>query len=347
MNTIEMMPEKRVGKEVVQSEGSNGTLFQTEDHRKPGESLHKVPAEESDTDEESRLPSSVSRSRKCKARRARRKAYRPYYQLTEGERDIREENERLRLVRLKERMRAKGRIIAPYNTTQFLLADHHDDTLKLLEKKLQVKNGEKEDVKENIRSRTIDEEYYNSSPTDEEEDFISKEFKKDYDIQHVNRLEKMSKEMLLNEYMIVERKNEVLEARLENIQNQEEEKAKRGEADYEFHKGEVPMEPEMAQKIKVFQNEINLLKAENQRLLKENMDIKDRLRQNSESSSISSSSDSSSSSSSEDSDTESDEEDMKKQEKNTGLPEDTGYESTQSREGTPERSISIQTEERK
>jgi len=305
------------------------------------EALAKVPAEESDTDEGSRLPSSVLRNRKCKARRARRKAFKPYYKLTEGERDLREENERLRLVRLRERMRSKGRIIAPYNTTQFIMADQHDETLQLLERKLQERDDEKRNGKENNISRNIDDEYCNSSPTDEEEEFISNEFKKDYDIQHITRLEKMSKEMLLNEYMIVERKNEVLEAKLDNILEKEEEKANRGEADYEFYKGEIPMEPAMADKIQVFQFEINMLKTENQRLLDENMDIKQRLNQFSDSSSTSDSSSSSSSSSSSDDESEGDD----LVEKNSSLPEDTGYESTQSKEGTPEQPISIQEKE--
>merc|ERR1711892_493827 len=333
MNTMEGMEAncstgidgEVIEREIV-SDDNVFTLNKAEAERKHGEVLHKVPADESDTDEGAGLPN-LLRSKKCKARRARRKAYRPYYQLSEGERNVREENERLRLVRLRDRMRAKGRIIAPYNTTQFLMADHHDDTLQQLEKKLELKKFEKKNDEANRISRDNDEEYYNSSPTDEEEDFVSKEFMKDYDIQHINRLEKMSKEILLKEFMVIERKNEVLEARLESIREIEEEKARLGEADYEFHKGEVPMEPEMAQKIKVFQNEISLLKTENQKLLKENIDIKDRLQQYSASSSCSSSS--SSGESDEDSGEE-DEED--KLEKESSLPEDTGYESTQSKE---------------
>merc|ERR1719369_1728525 len=249
-----------------------------EDRKQTGttiDSKDKVPAEKSDTDEGSGQHNTAPRSRRCKARRARRKAYLPYYQLSEEERILREENERLRLVKLRDRMKAKGRIIAPYNTTQFLMADHQEDSLLVLEKKLNENQTKGKSIKEN-RKRDTENEVYNSSPTDEEEDFICKEFKKDYNIQHFNQLEKMSKEMLLNEYMFVERKNEILEARLETIRIKEEGKAQRGEVDYEFHKGEIPMEPEMADKIRVFQNEIILLKTENQRLLKENKDIKER-----------------------------------------------------------------------
>merc|ERR1711864_51810 len=118
--------------------------------------------------------------------------------------------------------------------------------------------------------------------------------------------------------MLIERKNEGLEARLEGIRMREEEKMRRGEVDYEFSKGEVPMEPEMAAKIVVFQSEIQRLRNDD-----------------SESSSSSdSSSDSSSGSSSDDSDDSSDDDELKEvPDSRQGVAtEDTGYESTQSKE---------------
>merc|ERR1712106_181673 len=95
-----------------------------------------------------------------KKRRGRREAYRPYYQLSERERNMREEKEQMRIVKLRERMRAKGRIMAPYNTTQFLMADHPEDTFELLEK----------------------EQNYDFYSSQSDEDYMSKEFNKDYDI---------------------------------------------------------------------------------------------------------------------------------------------------------------------
>ena len=84
----------------------------------------RVPADDSDTDEGlGGLGKSKSKQKSSRTRRARRKAYRPYYQLSQGERDVREEREKLRVAKLKERMLAKGRIIAPYNTSAFLMAD--------------------------------------------------------------------------------------------------------------------------------------------------------------------------------------------------------------------------------
>merc|ERR1711864_60741 len=102
-----------------------------------------------------------------------------------------------------------------------------------------------------------------------------------------------------------------------------------GEVDYEFSKGEVPMEPEMAAKIVVFQSEIQRLRRENSKLREENKEMKERLRNDdSESSSSSdSSSDSSSGSSSDDSELK------EVPDSRQGVAtEDTGYEGTQSKE---------------
>merc|ERR1719153_484974 len=135
MNTVKVITNECDMEELKgEDKKRTGTTIDTKD---------KVPAEKSDTDEGSGQHNTAPRSRRCKARRARRKAYLPYYQLSEEERILREENERLRLVKLRDRMKAKGRIIAPYNTTQFLMADHHDDTLQQIEAGLELKNAEK------------------------------------------------------------------------------------------------------------------------------------------------------------------------------------------------------------
>merc|ERR1712228_1002673 len=134
------------------------------------------------------------------------------------------------------------------------------------------------------------------------------------------------------------------------MRGQEEEKARRGLVDYNFEKGEYPMDPETAEKIKIFQLEIARLQGENERLHTENSTIKEslsgRLQDDHKSSSSDSSSTSSSSSSSSDEDEENYESaclglghgDLLKGMQ--GRPEDTGYESTQSKEPTPPSLIS-------
>merc|ERR1712226_1795513 len=122
-------------------------------------------------------------------------------------------------------------------------------------------------------------------------------------------------------------KNEALEEKLEFMRGQEEEKARRGLVDYNFEKGEYPMDPETAEKIKIFQAEIGRLQGENERLHLENSTMKENLitgrLQDDHNSSTSSDT-----SSSEDEQEEDSNESLKKGMQ--GRPEDTGYESTQS-----------------
>ena len=259
-----------------------------------GDHTARAPADDSDTDEGlGGLGKSKSKPKSTRTRRARRKAYRPYYQLSQGERDVREEREKLRVAKLKERMLAKGRIIAPYNTTQFLMADQQD------------------------------EDFYFSNQVEDDQAFMSNEFKKEYEVHNLNRLEKMTKEMLLNEYMILERKNEKLEEKLETIKRLE-------EVHVENVNSRINPEVEFTNRVINLQCEMEKLKMENQRLLAENQEMKKRLSTESESEESSDSSSSSSCSSDEDY-KESLLEDKKSTIKGSSSSDDPGYESNQSK----------------
>jgi len=210
----------------------------------------------------------ITKQRKGKTRRTRRKSYRPYlpyYQLSEPERIRREEREKLRVVKLMERMRAKGRVIAPYNTTQFIMADHPDDTIELL-KLLEAPN---KIISANKTIPEEDEEYYYFSPLDEE-DFNCKEFNKDYDKQHVNNLEMMSKEMLLNEYMMIVEKNEILEARMETVKDKD-----------KLTVGTQTTSDNA--KVSQLKDEMESLLQENKQLMRSNSEIKEMLKKSSKS----------------------------------------------------------------
>merc|ERR1712242_659672 len=146
------------------------------------------------------------------------------------------------------------------------------------------------------------------------------EFKKDYEVHNINRLERMSKEMLLNEYMILERKNEKLEEKLETISKLEEVHAKKENGpDIEFTNRVINLQYEMEK-----------LKMENQRLLDENQEMKKRLSTESESEERSGSSSFSSCSSDEDF-KESLLEEPKSIRKESSSCDDPGYESNQSK----------------
>ena len=237
--------------EIIRSIGTGPRGGQEAETTEPGaEDSPRIPvADDSDTDEGlGGLGKSKTKPRAAatKTRRARRKAFRPYYQLSEGERGAREARERLRLAKLRERMWARGRIIAPYNTTQFLMA------------------------------QTEDCYYANAEPPQNDTDFMSNEFRKEYEVHNLNRLEKMSKEMLLNEYMILERKNENLEEKLKTIQVAE-------EVQEEAVTGRTSQEQDYANRVHKLQAEMEKLKMENERLLAENVAMRRRLNNESES----------------------------------------------------------------
>jgi len=174
-------------------------------------------------------------NRRC--RRKKKETFRPYYALTESERQEREDSEAARVERLMMEMKAKGRVIAPYNTTQFLISDHGDD--------VQMADSYSPD--------------YNTTNEEEDEDFLCREFNKDYEQQHINHLWLMNKEKLMTEYLNVARKNEVLEKKIDLFTEEEE---RLGE-----------MEKEML-----------LLREQNRKLTRSNSTMKERIRKLSETS---------------------------------------------------------------
>ncbi|MCP3667089.1 MAG: hypothetical protein GY696_32120 [Gammaproteobacteria bacterium] len=331
--------------------------------------------------------SAKQQQQKRRRRRRRQKRsgqHKGYYEMTEVERRKCEERTHNRLERTKEKMLAKGHMLAPYNSTQFLINDANDDTVRLLDEALHdngggggtaspggassISCGERYSrSRQSSFSVEDEEEYFYSSPDDEGE-FLTKEFSKDYEQSSVDRLEGMPKDRLIMEYLGMEKQVEALEKRLEEIQDREAVKALTGEVDYEFSRGEIPMEPETAQKIKVFQAELRRLAKDNKALQLENARLKRKQRSVRTSAAAGSSGSfwpANGSTSSSDSEEEqqlnnggetNDQQDLfaaiktavsataaggshsgKNFETDGGKTEDTGYESTQSKEQTPER----------
>lgn len=178
-----------------------------------------------------------------------------------------------------------------------------------------------------------------------EDDFVKREFCKEYE-KAAPIKQKMPKSKLIEEYMIVEKDVKLLEKKYDEMSAQEQLKARLGAVDYEWEKGEVAMEPEIAEKIRIFQQEILKLAQENRILALENTRLvaENKANKSDSSSSDSDSSDSDSDSSSSDSETDSDsseeeEQTDKVEATSTGLvkdsdteskKDDTGYESDRS-----------------
>merc|ERR1712045_167877 len=91
------------------------------------------------------------------------------------------------------------------------------------------------------------------SPDSNHEEFLFREFNKDYEQQHVNNLWQMNREKLMTEYLIVSSKNEALERKIDMFAEEEE---KMGEMRKEFLE----------------------LKEQNRKLMRSNSTMKERIR---------------------------------------------------------------------
>ena len=161
---------------------------------------------------------------------------------------------------------------APYNTTQFLIEDHND--LPDLEQKLASASSsdiprsfQKPSAPPRTRDSSFsidsDEDFFYSSPEDEEE-FLTKEFKTAYEDLHAERLGSMSKAQLIQEYIQLEAKVDLLTKRLrgKNLYQAE-------EKDSESKNGSS-QDSEAAKKLKIFQQRIDDLIQQNEQLRREN-----------------------------------------------------------------------------
>merc|ERR1711978_634913 len=139
-------------------------------------------------------------------------------------------------------MSRRQKIRAPVNATQFLMSDRANfDT-------------------------------YSDSENKIEGNFVQKEFYKEYENEAANRQKTKSK--LIEEFVILEKDVVLLEKRYEEKRAQEQLKARLGAVDYDFEKGEVAMEPEVAEKIRILHEEIVKLSEENRLLQDENSLLK-------------------------------------------------------------------------
>ncbi|KYN33007.1 Protein HEXIM1 [Trachymyrmex septentrionalis] len=191
---------------------------------------------------------------------------------------------------------------ALYNTTQFLMADHSD--LPDLEQKLSEaaslevpalfqKPSAPSRTRDSSFSVDSDEDYFYSSPEDEEE-FLTKEFSTAYEAVHEERLSTLTKMELIQEYRHLEAKMDSLTKRLRNKSIHQIE-----ERDSE-NKNVSTTDSEIAKKLKLCQQRIDDLLQQNEQLRRENemLRTEKRLHASSSESSIDSESDSDSSSNS-------------------------------------------------
>lgn len=180
------------------------------------------------------------------------------------------------------RYRSRGRLAktgrqppAPYNTTQFLMDDHSD--LPDLDQKLSEAASSELPAtfqKPSAPSRTrdssfsvdSDEDYFYSSPEDEEE-FLTKEFSTAYEDLHAERLSTLSKSELIQEYLQLEAKVDLLTKRLRGKNFHQTE-----QRDLESNSSST--DSESAKKLKICQQRIDDLMQQNEQLKRENESLR-------------------------------------------------------------------------
>ena len=147
-----------------------------------------------------------------------------------------EEREREKLRRSRQKLRAQGSLESPYNTPYLAVSDH------------------------SAHHSSPDPESFYSQTDSQLEDFVGREFRKDYDLQLYERLERMSKEMLMSEYLLMEKKIEQLEQKISEDQRREE---RQGTAQSFGLITVFPLIQRLAE-------EFNILKSQNEKLLGQN-----------------------------------------------------------------------------
>ena len=142
--------------------------------------------------------------RGSKKQRKPRYKWRPYNKLSWEEKRKVNERDSIRAERRREIIRQKGRPIAPYNTTQFLMDEH--DTFEPDLRDLNLDQYTQSPVVNLARSDGEEMESFTS-----EESFYEKDFSEMYETTHAETLHSMSKEELIENYLELERKVEFLE----------------------------------------------------------------------------------------------------------------------------------------
>ncbi|XP_069119360.1 protein HEXIM1-like [Argopecten irradians] len=207
------------------------------------------------------------RRRRMKGGKHHRK-WKPYDKLSWNERRELEERETMRANQKREEAFAHGHPVAPYNTTQFLMEDHiKNESLNSPD----VQEDEEDhlnrhDSRESRSSRSSDysDESYSSRSTteDDDNDFMEKEFSETYNNIHAERLQTMSKDELIKDYVEMEAKLERLEKRYKNKKRRKRESKSNSSASLSSE-GEESVDLETARK---FEDENKILKDENCKL---------------------------------------------------------------------------------
>lgn len=228
------------------------------------------------------VPGLQPRKRHRRRPSKKKRRWRPYFKLSWEEKKALEERESVRAAKTRAEMFAKGFTVAPYNTTQFLMEEHNQE-----EPDLNTGPGAagaaggggglcppRRAARPTDTSEDDDDEEPPLPPPDDEEeqqdsgsdgmggrgggDFLRRDFSETYERYHAESLHDMSKQELIREYLELEK----CLSRLEDENNR-----LRGRLDGLRAPGTGEAAGQMQQEA---EGELEKLRAENQRLQREN-----------------------------------------------------------------------------
>lgn len=164
---------------------------------------------EEDTANRNGEGTSFRKRKKTRRGKPKRRRLKPYSRLWQDDKQRTSNNRR-------SKVHAYGQPEAPFNTTQFLMADHD---LQGLDDHLRNVPVVQRPPRARDSSFSVDseEDYFYSSPEDEGE-FLSKEFTNTYEDLHAERISAMSKNQLIQECLMLEEKVEMLETRVKSLE---------------------------------------------------------------------------------------------------------------------------------
>ncbi|XP_058508477.1 protein HEXIM1-like [Solea solea] len=227
-------------------------------------------------DSDTGLDARLGKKRHRRRTNRKRRNWKPYYKLSWEERKVLEEKETARASRLREEMFAKGLPVAPYNTTQFLMDEHDRE-----EPDLNTETGIRRTSGVGVRMEDTgsEEELFDNEEEDDDDgsgggsdgigrpgnaggEFLQRDFSETYEMYHVESLQNMTKQELVQEYLELEK----CMSRLEEENN----RLRRA-----VEPGGVTVESSLV-RLRELERELERLRAQNTELLLQNQPNKDR-----------------------------------------------------------------------
>lgn len=202
----------------AESDGNHIKQEKNGEDRPLEETLNQVQGD-SHIDSDTGLDARLGKKRHRRRTSRKKRNWKPYCKLNWDERKALEERETARASRLREEMFAKGLPVAPYNTTQFLM-DEHDREEPDLNTNTGVRRpsgvggrmedtGSEEDLFDNEEEDDDDGSGGGSDgigrPGNAGGEFLHRDFCETYEMYHVESLQNMTKQELVQEYLELEK----------------------------------------------------------------------------------------------------------------------------------------------